>query len=204
MSTTPHPENTDDMEAWIVAARDGSLEALGQALEQCRDYLLQVANAQLDARMRGKAGASDLVQETFLVARGIFDRFQGSNEPNLRAWLRAILLHKVAKLRQRYDGARKRQISREVPLEAGSAPHAEPAAPGSTPSQAALRREQAEAVTRVLDRLPEHYRQVIVWREWEELPFEEIARRLNRSVDAARMLWWRAIERLQQELDPGP
>src|SRR5262245_47225455 len=111
MNPTPHPEDSNQVEAWIAAARGGSLEALGQALEQCRDYLLQVGNAELDARLQGKAGASDLVQETFLVAQRIFDRFQGSSQPNLRAWLRAILLHKIAKLRQRYGGTRKRQLS---------------------------------------------------------------------------------------------
>src|SRR5262245_14517712 len=203
MNSQPHPENVDEVEAWIAAARGGSPEALGQALEQCRGYLLQVANAELDGRLRGKAGASDLVQETFLVAQRIFDRFRGSSQPDLRAWLRGVLLHKVAKLRQRYGGTRKRLISREVALEAGSGPRAEPVAAGSTPSQVAQRQEQAEAVKRVLDRLPEHYRQVIVWREWEELPFDEIARRLGRGVDAARMLWWRAIERLQHELESG-
>jgi DNA-directed RNA polymerase specialized sigma24 family protein len=53
-----------------------------------------------------------------------------------------------------------------------------------------------------LERLPPDYLQVIQWRQWDELPFTEIARRLERSVDAARMLWWRAIERLQKEMNP--
>ena len=45
------------------------------------------------------------------------------------------------------------------------------------------------------------YRQVIVGRYQEQLSFEEIGRRLHRSAEAARKLWWRAIERLRQELD---
>ena len=55
-----------------------------------------------------------------------------------------------------------------------------------------------------LSRLPEHYRQVLGWRGWDELPFDEIARRLGRTADAARMLFYRAVEQLQQEMDHPP
>jgi RNA polymerase sigma factor (sigma-70 family) len=66
-----------------------------------------------------------------------------------------------------------------------------------------LAKERSHALHEALSRLPEHYRQVIHWRLWEEQSFEEIARRLDRSVDAARMLWWRAIASLERELN-GP
>ena len=47
--------------------------------------------------------------------------------------------------------------------------------------------ERTLAVTVALNRLPEHYRQVIVWRQIEDLSFEEMAGRLGRSVDAVRL-----------------
>src|SRR5438874_1673797 len=50
---------------WLPAARNGSAQALGDALEACRVYLLAVAEHELDPELRGKGGASDLVQETF-------------------------------------------------------------------------------------------------------------------------------------------
>jgi len=61
-------------------------------------------------------------------------------------------------------------------------------------------RQGATGRKRTFDRLPEHYRQVIVWRQWEDLSFAEIASRLERSADAARMLFARAVEQLQKEL----
>jgi hypothetical protein len=42
-----------------------------------------------------------------------------------------------------------------------------------------------------LDRLPPDYREVIVLRQWEELPFNEVARRMGRSVDSVQKLWIR-------------
>jgi RNA polymerase sigma-70 factor (ECF subfamily) len=49
--------------------------------------------------------------------------------------------------------------------------------------------------------LPDDYRRVIELRYLEEQSFEEIGARMQRSADAARKLWARAVERLQQELE---
>ena len=73
-------EQPADMGQWLEAARAGSKEALGEALEACRNYLLMVANRQLDPQLRVKGGASDLVQETFLEAQRDFGRFQGTSD----------------------------------------------------------------------------------------------------------------------------
>src|SRR5437899_477303 len=80
----------------IRRARGGSDAALGQLLEECRAYLLLVANQELPAQLRGKAGASDVVQETFLQAQKNFERFRDQGEAELLAWLRRILLNNVA------------------------------------------------------------------------------------------------------------
>jgi RNA polymerase sigma-70 factor (ECF subfamily) len=63
-----------------------------------------------------------------------------------------------------------------------------------------MREERATALTVALAQLPPHYRQVIVWRQVEDLSFEEMASRLGRSTDAVRKLWWRALQQLQDEL----
>lgn len=191
----------------LVAARAGSTEALGQLLEMCRAYLLGVANRELESRLQAKAGASDMVQEAFLEAQRIFDRFDGESPEELLRWLRAILLYKLDHLTRHYAATDKRQVAREVPMDGDSAatPPTDLLADNlATPSSLVGREEQRQAVLQALERLPPDYRQVIEWRQWEDLPFEEIARRLDRSVDAARMLWWRAVKRLQQDLESAP
>src|SRR5687768_4579643 len=50
----------------LAAARRGSAEALGQSLEICRRYLLQIAASELASHLQPKIAASDVVQETFL------------------------------------------------------------------------------------------------------------------------------------------
>jgi len=49
-----------------------------------------------------------------------------------------------------------------------------------------------------LARLPAAYREVIVLRNLEGLAFDEVARRMNRSPGAVRVLWLRALDQLRQ------
>jgi RNA polymerase sigma-70 factor (ECF subfamily) len=194
------PEIAVPDEECLAKAQRGSPEALGLVLEACRRYLLQIANSELDSRMQTKLGASDLVQETFLEAQRAFDRFQGDSPAELRAWLRAILLNKVADSNRQFRGTAKREIGKELALSAKHQTAPEPIVPTPSPSNLLMREERATALTVALARLPPHYRQVIVWRQVEDLSFEEMASRLEKSVDAVRKLWWRALQQLQDEL----
>lgn len=198
--SSPRPELSDRLEALLEAARAGSADALGELLEQARSYLLCVANAKRNALLHAKASGSDLVQDTFLQAQCIFDRFRGNSREELLAWLRAILLNKLAMFNRQFLATDKRRVEREVSLDAASTPARGHAWDTPTPSNLAEQGEQAEAVRRAIDRLPEQYRQVIVWAQWEQLSFAEIGQRLGRSADAARMLWSRALDRLEQQL----
>jgi RNA polymerase sigma-70 factor, ECF subfamily len=199
-------EPPGDAAHYLPAARAGSSEALGQILEACRAYLLRIANEGVADDVQAKGGASDLVQETFLEAHRDFGRFQGNTEAELLAWLRCLLLNNVANFARCYR-AGKRQVAREVPLQRGDSSAAEETgfiANVSSPSMEAMAHEKAEAVARALERLPEDYHRVITLRNQERREFEEIGQLMERSADAARRLWSRAIERLQQELEKLP
>jgi RNA polymerase sigma-70 factor (ECF subfamily) len=187
----------------LAAARAGSPEALGQVLETFRAYLLLVADRELDPEVRVKGGASDLVQDTFLEAQRDFERFQGTSAEELRAWLRRVLLNNVANFTRQFRQRAKRDVGREVSLEAGGSSHERGvglAADTLSPSDEALAQEQAQALARAMERLPEDYRQVLGLRHEEQLTFEQIGQKMQRTANAARMLWLRAVERLQKEM----
>lgn len=195
----------DEVARRLAAARAGSDQMLGEVLEAYRGYLLLVAQSEMDAALRAKCGASDLVQETFLEAKRDFAQFHGNTGDELRAWLAQLLRNNVANFKRHYR-AGKRQASREVPLEPGSS-FADRAggiaADADTPSALAVSREQSEALLLALDRLPEDYRRVILLRR-QERPFEEIAQIMHRSKVAVRILFSRAVRRLRQDLDMSP
>jgi RNA polymerase sigma-70 factor (ECF subfamily) len=187
---------------WLSEARDGSRDALGRAFEVCRRYLLGVARHELNRDLQAKGGASDLVQETFLEAQRAFDRFQGTSEVEMRAWLRQLLRHRATKFRLRYRTTQKRCLARETTLSAASQPAGWKMELAS-PSAQVMAREQAQRLRQALETLPDDYRQVITLRYVEQCSFEEIGRLMQRTPNAARLLWLRAIERVKHEVrDP--
>ncbi len=49
-----------------------------------------------------------------------------------------------------------------------------------------------------MEKLPADYRDVLVLRHLEGLPFADVAKRMGRSPGAVRMLWLRALELLRK------
>ena len=169
-------------------------------------WLRLIARLEIDSRFQGKFSASDAVQQTLLEAWRDWDRFRGEHEPQRLAWLRKILAHQLAHLRRRYAGTQKRDVGREVSLEASLAQTTRRlgqllAGGQPSPSQQAVQHEEELTLAAVLERLPPDYREVIVLRNLLELPYEEIAERMQRGVGAVRMLWVRALARLKAEAE---
>lgn len=192
--------------ALLRQARDGDPACRDRLFEMCRSYLGFVARSQVETWLRVKVDASDLVQETMLEAYRDFERFSGSSEQEWLAWLRRILSHNAADFVRRYRGTAKRQPRREVPIRAShgstmdyGAP--EPAAPCATPSQEFLKLDAKLRVSEALAKLPPDYQEVVVLRNLERLPFNEVAQRMERSRPAVQMLWMRAIKKLQAAME---
>ncbi len=194
---SPASENVDDQPIRIAE------------LERHRSWLGLLARLQVEPRFRAKFDASDIVQQTLLEAVRDWPKFRGSTEAELAAWLRQILAHVLLHEVRRYGGAQCREIGREVSLEEALAESSRQlgaalAAPGSSPSEQAGRHELELRLANALARLPADYAEIILLRNIEGLPHEEVAHRMGRGVGAVRMLWVRALARLRQELDVVP
>jgi RNA polymerase sigma-70 factor (ECF subfamily) len=191
--------STDTFAHALRSARGGADATVWDLVAACRGYLLQVAAERLDPALRAKANPSDLVHETLLEAYRDFAAFRGDSEAAWLAWLRRLLVHNLANFERRYFGTAMRRAQREVSLAAAGVADVV-AAPGPSPSSVVVAGEREAAVARHLERLPDDYRRVVVWHDRDGLPFDEIGRRLGRSADAARRLWSRAVDRLQEEM----
>ena len=78
------------------------------------------------------------------------------------------------------------------------------AAPDSTPSQQAVRREQAVLLADALGRLPEDYREVLVLHHLQGLPLPAVAEQMGRSLDSVKKLWLRGLARLRRLMGEEP
>jgi RNA polymerase sigma-70 factor (ECF subfamily) len=197
--------NETEVERLLLLARGGDCAALGRLLEVYRGYLSLLARLQIGRRLQGKVDAADLVQDTFLEAHRQFGRFRGSVEAELVCWLRQILVGLLANLVRRYCGTQRRDVTLERDLadelnRSSGVLDRGLAAPQSTPSKRAARREQAVLLADALERLPADYREVIILRHLEGLGFAEVADRMGRSVDSVKNLWARALAQLRRSL----
>jgi RNA polymerase sigma-70 factor (ECF subfamily) len=188
-------------EPQLARARDGCPEALGRLLQGCHRYLLLTAGRALESSLRPKEGASDLVQQTFVLAQRDFASFRGKTLGELLAWLNRILDRQLANQVRHYKLTGKRAVRRELSLDTGD--HADNLGIADnlpSPGDNAALIDEQRRVRRAVAQLADDYRQVLELRTWQRLTFVEIGRQMGRSAGAAQKLWLRAVEQLQDVL----
>lgn len=184
----------------IQRARNGENSALSELIETWRTYLLLVANESMPRPLQAKLGASDIVQSACLEIHRHFHDFRGETTHEWKAWLRNLMLRDVQDAHRRYQQTARRDVGRERPLLDSLGAEIDLNAAGVSPRAEVIAAEDARILQSALMSLPEEHRQVIRLRNWEELPFAEIGNRMDRSEDAARKLWSRAIKGLETAL----
>lgn len=187
----------------LAAARGGDARRRDELFAACRSYLGVVARAQIESWLRAKVDASDLIQQTMLEAHRDFDRFTGQTDQEWLAWLRRIMAHNAADFVRRYKSTAKRSANRErsmVRTGDQSTYLFEPAAKVDSPSQQLIRADRQLALTDALAQLSADHQEVILLRNVQRLPFNEIAERMGRSRPAVQMLWMRALKKLEESL----
>jgi RNA polymerase sigma-70 factor, ECF subfamily len=185
----------------LAEALDGS--QFGRLLESYRAYLNLLVRIEIGRGLQAKVDGSDLVQETLLEAHRHLPQFRGSSEGQFVAWLRQIMAAKMANLLRHYYGTQGRDVRLERELGAHLDQSSQLLDGGlvareSSPSQQAARREQSVLLATAMEQLPPDYREVLLLRHFQDLPFAEIGRTLHRSVDSVEKLWVRGLARLRQ------
>jgi len=174
-------------------------------LESYRPYLRLLARASLGPRLQAKLDASDLVQDVLKQAVEAREQFRGQSAAELAAWLRQILVRKMANLARDWRRARRdvrREVSLEAALEESSARlGAWPAAEGSSPDERAGVEEQVLRVAAALEALPEAQREAVTLHHLHRWPLRDIAAHLGRTTAAVAGLIKRALKQLRIDLE---
>jgi RNA polymerase sigma-70 factor (ECF subfamily) len=135
--------------------------------------------------------ARDLLAATFLYAWEHGDEHRGRSEEQSRAWLQAIAFGTLRDHRRRDDAGSR--ASGRLPRGCRSLADEQIERLEDLHATRALRRRVAE---RQSD-LPEEQRLAVRLRIVDELPYEEVARRMDSSTDAARMRVSRGLRTLK-------
>jgi len=180
-------------------ATRGDKNALDDLLQRYLPQLHAYVHARLGAELRARESSLDVVQSVCrqLLETGAAFDFRG--EERFRAWLFTAALNKVRD-RHRELHSDKRDVARERPPAESEADAATVAVHLLTPSQAAIGRETAAAVSASLAALTEEHREVVTLARLVRLPHQVIAEVMGRSEEATRQLLARAMVRLTREL----
>ena len=182
----------------IMQARNGDDVALGEIVSQVRNYLLFIANGSLNQALQSKLSASDIVQQSMLEAHQSIDRFNGTSEAEIRAWLRRIVMSNLIDSTRYYKNAALRSADREVSIE--GLPMPLPDLQTQTGSYYVSRSETEELLLREINRLPERQRDVIDARHRLGKSYQEIAIGMATTEVAVRKLWSRGVQHLKKVL----
>jgi RNA polymerase sigma-70 factor (ECF subfamily) len=169
---------------WLLAARKGDVDAFGRVVEAFQKPVFNLCY-----RMLGNAeDAEDAAQESFWRA------FQGLSKYDFQrpfgTWMLSIAAHYcIDRLRRK----RPVLLSLESLLPEDDAPDDAP-----DPENQTHRKQEQEAVQRLLAQLGREERAMIVMRYWHDMSYEEIARSLRVSVGAVKSRLHRARHTLAQ------
>ena len=177
---------------WVKRARAGDDESFTRLVET-----YQTAIYNLCYRMLGNADeAEESAQEAFLRAYTQL----GSYDPtrSFKTWLFSIASHYCI------DRLRKRRLVWLSIEDENLPPH--PALQEQTPGpeETTVRREQTEAIQRVLAKLAPDDRAVIVMRYWHDMSYEEIAESTRATVSAVKSRLHRARGTLAEMIKTTP
>jgi RNA polymerase sigma-70 factor (ECF subfamily) len=181
-------------DALLRRAREGSRDALGLLLGGCGERLLTLIRLRLGPGLRQRIDSGDVLQATLLKALRNIEGFRGSERGSLMAWLARIAQNEIRDAAA-FHGQQRRDAGREVPLDEAVEPDGLLADVRSATSRIA-RDERLARLFEAVEALPPEYREVILLRQLEELPFAEVGGRMGRSPDACRMLLARAMAAL--------
>ena len=135
---------------------------------------------------RNGTDAEDVVQEACERALKYFSAFRGGDA---KAWFLTIVRHAC------YDWLKRNRPSEIV---SGDGPALEEAPdPAATPEQAVARNASSGALNEAIAALPLGYREVLILRELEELPYKEIARVVDIPIGTVMSRLARAREKLR-------
>jgi RNA polymerase sigma-70 factor (ECF subfamily) len=178
-------------------------DAFGHEIAALRGYLHVLARMHLDRKLWRKVDPDDIVSATLQDAVEKRQQYSGEGPEQLRAWLRAMVLHNVFDA-IRFLRRQKRDADLEADLERSSVRLIDSlAAEQSSPSERAAKNETLSHLADALAKLPVDQQEAVILHHLHERTLAETAEHMGRSPVAVAGLIHRGLMRLRELLEPG-
>jgi RNA polymerase sigma-70 factor, ECF subfamily len=194
------PADSAETQRLLERVAAGDAAAFDEMFDRHRAALREFLDNRIDDRLRARFDPSDVVKEAQLVAFRRLDDYLARRPMPFGVWLRKTAYERLLMLRRRHRQSR-RGVGREEPLpERSSLGLARRLARSSTPGDRMIRAERAERVRQLLAKLSAEDREMLLMRNYEDLPYGEIAALLEITPATARQRHGRALLRLSRLL----
>jgi len=186
-------------EALLTAFRGGDAAAFDGLIEMYSAKLYKVAYALLGSRQ----DAEEVVQDTFLRAYRALGAFRG--ESSLETWLHRIALNLA---RNKYQWNHRRGGGLNVSLSVPEEPDGDPGRETEQdvpdrrmePDLVLEHEEIGKNIMKALNGLPDNLRETMLLRHVNDMPYDEIARKLDCKVGTVKSRLSRGREMLRDTL----
>ena len=181
--------------AFVAELRAGSQDAFAYLLAVYQNPVFNL----IWHIVENAADASDVLQEVFVK---VFKGIKGFNgDSSLRTWIYRIAVHEASNHRRSWIRRHWREpVSMDDPESPWAAAASEAASSERGPDQVFEQAEREAVVKQALASLASPYRTVVVLREIEELPYEEIAQVLGLAEGTVKSRLLRGRELLRRKL----
>jgi RNA polymerase sigma-70 factor (ECF subfamily) len=203
-------DEPDGMPELLARLDTSGQQALAAEFSRHQDRLRRMVEFRLDARLRGRVSASDIMQEAYIDALNRLPHFQANPDVPFFIWLRSVTVQRLIDVHRQHLQAKARDAGKELRLDGGGSIEASSAKMAAllgdftSPSQAAQREETMAHLREAIDRLDAIDREILALRHFEELSNQEVSTLLGIQPAAASKRYVRALERLKASLDRGP
>ncbi|MCP3917245.1 MAG: sigma-70 family RNA polymerase sigma factor [bacterium] len=196
---TRETDETPHRDAELLrASQAGDEAALDELVTRNYGMLRAFIRMRLDPATRARESASDLAQSVCREVLKRADQYEYRGDAAFRSWLCEAALRKLRDRYAYHRGAKRDPRREQAPAASndGWRDLAQAYRTSIDPVGRALRKEELEQLERAFDALDDTMREALSLRQICEMPYGEIATRLDRSEDAVRKIVSRARARI--------
>ncbi len=185
------PRNVEADDAELIAqALGGSETAFAALIHRYQDRVFRL----LSRYSRDPLECEDLAQDVFLKVFRKLHTFQ--HDSAFFTWLYRIAVNTATDHLSRRSRRRLQLVEDDSALDLGT-----PRTEAREVAQPLIEAELAEVTRKILAKLPEKYRTILVLREYEDLSYTDIARVLGINLGTVESRLFRARQRFKEALE---
>jgi RNA polymerase sigma-70 factor (ECF subfamily) len=169
----------------VERAQRGDRSAFDDLFALLADRVRAFIRERIRPAYRSRLDVEEVLQDTFVRAFRSIDSFHGEDLEGFRRWLTGVARKTV--LRAEEGTLRHRTLEIQDSI----------AGKDVSPSTSMRREERFDGLERALESLSADHREVILLTRIDGLSLNEAAERMNRSPEAVRKLFWRALKELR-------